>query len=501
MGTVPDDQRWGWAGEPSPWGPPIPDHIDGIALLQRRRVRRAERAAEGRDLRRRLPLADLAALPDRANRSAVTLLLNQEPTRDPDVIALRYQRMSHSPVAFVRGAAAVQACDFFHNPHSGISVQLNGDAHASNFALFRDGGRAVFDFVDFDETLPGPFEYDVKRLATSLVTIARSIGCDDVLAHGIAVAAAGAYRATMAQLAESDVLDVWQGQHDVEAEALAHAGLWYQAPPDTEPEPVSATRATADRDDLLEPHGNRFRFRSQNPMLVPQRAEAQVELQQALTDEFTQYLQVLDEAQLGLLLRYRLTDVALRTLGNGDLARRAVVLLLQTRASEPVVLQLQQAVPPSLETHLGAGNRPQSGARVVGGQRVLQVVRDPLLGVWPAPGLRHTWYARTIAPRAGYVDATTLGADDLLVFARLTGATIARAHARVGNSALVAGYLGVKDTFDRAIADFALGYATIMTLDRDDLADYRDGTIRRATAARTVLHRGGPDTFPPRRPA
>ncbi|MEZ5117388.1 MAG: DUF2252 domain-containing protein [Candidatus Nanopelagicales bacterium] len=440
------------------------DDIDVQAFFTQRRPSRDARRADGVQRRRSVPLESHAELPGPDDREdPLTLLKAQESSREPALVPLRYARMATDPFAFLRGSAAVMAADLSKTASSGISVQLCGDAHLANFGMFASAERSlVFDLNDFDETHPGPFEWDVKRLAASFAVAARNNGFKDKHATRAARAAVTAYRVTMADLAEMPTLRVWFAELDVDllVERLRKTAL-RQA---TVKAGSKARRSTGDAAvlKLTETVDGQRRFRTDPPLLVPvppAEFDATVE---SLAHTYGQYLQTLPPDRIALLMRYSFVDIAHKVVGVGSVGTRALVLLLESGDGDPMLLQVKQANASVLEPYLGASRFDNAGKRVVVGQRVLQTTGDPFLG-WTRGGKKapYDFYVRQLKDMKGSIEPTLLDQEALGVYAQLCGATLARAHARAGDASAISGYLGTSDEFDSAVAEFAMAYADI----------------------------------------
>lgn len=440
--------------------------IDARAFFTAARPSRAERRAMGQARRSEVPLSSHAATP--TNRAdPVALLRGQEASREPDLIGLRYERMGADPFAFLRGAAAVMAADLDTVPSSGIAVQLCGDAHLANFGMFASAERSlVFDLNDFDETLPGPFEWDVKRLAASFVVAAHSNGFSDKQARKAARVAVQSYRTTMAKLATMGTLDVWYARIDVDAMALRlrKSSLGKAT--------AKASRKSRTRTGdsavlkLTEVVDGQSRFRSEPPLLVPVPNSKMDEVIAEVAPIYAQYLATLPADRVSLLIRYSFLDLARKVVGVGSVGTRALVMLLASGDGDQLVLQIKQANTSVLAPYLGASRFDNEGKRVVIGQRVLQATGDPFLG-WCRGGedAPFDFYVRQLRDMKGGIEASELDVEGLNDYGLVCGAVLARAHARAGDAAMISGYLGEDDQFDQAVADFAVAYASITDQD------------------------------------
>lgn len=444
--------------------------------------------AAGRALRERLPRAEQATLSLTAGRpDAVAAVEQSNAGRLADLTPIRVGRMAASPFAFLRGSAGLMAYDLAGSPVTGIGAQICGDAHAANFGLYGDArGQLVIDLNDFDETLYGPWEWDVKRLATSMVLAGREAGAGEDDCRKSAQDAAGAYRHTMRLLAKLPVTEAWNAIAD---EALvSHADAkdlvgTLERVADKARKNTSARFAAKATEET--PDGGR-RFVDAQPVLrrVPD-AEAA-----AVAASLSGYLATLPEDLLPLIARHAVHDVAFRVVGTGSVGLRSYVVLLLDHRGEPLVLQVKEARASVLVPFVAKVGFPvpqvvHEGRRVVLGQRRMQVVSDILLG-WttvegaaapgggaPAGNGRREGMAfqvRQFRNRKGSVDPAQLSGDQMDDYARMTGALLARAHAHSADPRLLAGYCGKNEELDEAIANFAVMYADRTEADHAELA-------------------------------
>ena len=415
---------------------------------------------EGKALRDRVPRAAHAAYeahPDRPD--AVSAVEESGRGRIPELTPIRVGRMTASPFAFLRGSAGLMAHDLARTPATGVGAQICGDAHAANFGLYADArGGLVIDLNDFDETVFGPWEWDLKRLVTSLVLAGREAGADEDACAAAARDAAGAYRRTMRLLAKMPVLDAWNAIADEELVSHTDAhdllGTLERVAKKARANTSGrfAARSTEDDGD-----GGR-RFTEALPVLrrVPD-AEAA-----AVAASLAEYLTTLPEDRLPLLARHAVHDVAFRVVGTGSVGTRSYVVLLLDHRGEPLVLQVKEARPSVLLPHLAAAGHAvpevrHEGRRVVLGQKRMQVVSDILLGWTTVEG--RPFQVRQFRNRKGSVDPAALAADQLDDYGRMTGALLARAHAHSADPRLIAGYCGKNEELDEALAAFAVAYA------------------------------------------
>jgi uncharacterized protein (DUF2252 family) len=403
----------------------------------------------------------------------LAVLAEQDKTRVPELVPVRYGRMLVSAFTFYRGAAAIMAADLAAASDSGLRVQLCGDAHLSNFGVFQaPDRRLVFDINDFDETLPGPFEWDLKRLAASVVIGARDRGFDAAEAKAAALGAAEAYRNAMAGFAAMKELDVWYARLDVEEFEQRWGGLVSKAARRRLDKNLAKARGKDSLralEKLTERRDGELRIASRPPLLVPIAELAVREgadpaaLDSLLRGLLREYHDTLDDQARVLAERYHYVDAAHKVVGVGSVGTRAwIALLLGRDEDDPLFLQIKEAGPSVLEPFAGASRFEQHGHRVVAGQRLTQAAGDVLLGWISAEGLdgkRRDFYVRQLWDGKGSAEVEAMDAPTLAAYARLCGWTLARAHARTGDRQAIAAYIGKSDRFDRAIAAFSEAYA------------------------------------------
>jgi uncharacterized protein (DUF2252 family) len=421
-----------------------------------------QRRERGRAARRVAPRgshAEWAPAPDRPD--PIDLLEEQARDRIPDLIPIRYSRMMASPFAFMRGSAIVMANDLASTPRTGIQAQLCGDAHLSNFGAYASPERALlFDVNDFDETLPGPWEWDVKRLAASFVVAGRDNGFDADDCREAAQTSVESYRRRMAEFSEMGELEVWYSR--VSEEELR--GLLYDASSKKTRKKLSkAVRKARGRDSLqalskLTTVVDGHRIINDDPPLLVRIPEGD-ELRAQVYAILESYKRTLQEDRRHLLDRYRFVDAARKVVGVGSVGTRAFVVLLQGRdEDDPLFLQVKEAGPSVLEGHVASGAYEHHGHRVVAGQRLMQAASDIFLGWFRGTGGRD-FYWRQLRDMKGSANVETMSPDELVLYAGLCGWALARAHARSGDRVQIAAYLGKSERFDLAIADFARAYA------------------------------------------
>lgn len=430
------------------------------------------RRAAGKDLRMAVPHAAHAVLPEPEERpDPVSLIEQAHAGRQEALLPLRVARMASSPFAFLRGAAHVMAWDLAQTPRSGIMVVMNGDAHISNFGLFGTPQRdIVLDLNDFDEVTVGPWEWDLKRLAASLEVAARGYDVSPRERRDAVLAAVAGYQHTMTELAPQGPLDVWHQAARVDQ--LDFAGI--EIDPDSRSVVAKAVEKARKRNNksLLARVGERrvdggWRFREEPPILT--RVDA--ETHEAVIGGLERYAETLPRERRFMLSRYHVVDVAHRVVGVGSVGTRAYVALLCGNSDQDVLfLQVKEAVSPAHAPYLAGMPAPYAaheGERVIYGQRLLQAVGDPLLG-WTTIAER-PFYVRQMKNMKGDIPVSCMTGQPLVYFSWAYGSLLARAHARTGDAAAIAGYCG-RDRqagLREALADWAQAYG-----DRND-ADYQ----------------------------
>jgi uncharacterized protein (DUF2252 family) len=437
----------------------------------------------GREARQQVGRRSHSACPQPADRAdPLAILAVQDMARAPDLLGLRYARMAVSPFTFLRGSAAVMGADLARTPTTPLTTQLCGDAHLLNIETFATPERRlVLDVTDFDETIRGPFEWDLKRMATSLVVAARDRGFDREVADEAVYDCLARYRAKLREHRDADVLDVWYASVDEQAvlgvlgERVEHGELGAELLTTTEEVFSRARRRTSKRaaQQLTEVVDGRLQMREEPPVLSRDVLPAD---RHGLAARFLEgYVASLPAHRRGLLERFEVVDVARRVVGVGSVGTRCYVILLHGRdADDPLVLQVKEAGPSVLEPHVPArGPRPH-GRRVVEGQRTMQATSDSFLG-WSTAvgpdGVERDFYIRQFRNMKGSVDLDALDADGLLAYARLCGHLLADAHARGGQPAELAAYLGTSDGVIEAMISFAHAYADVTEHDHQLLLD------------------------------
>jgi uncharacterized protein (DUF2252 family) len=421
---------------------------------------RLERGRAARRVAPRSSQAEWAPAPDRPD--PIDLLVAQARDRIPDLIPIRYSRMMASPFAFMRGSAIVMAHDLASTPRTGIQAQLCGDAHLMNFGAYASPERALlFDLNDFDETLPGPWEWDIKRLAASFVVAGRDNGFDAAECHEAAQASVASYRQRMAEFSEMGELEVWYSR--VSEEEVRGLLSDARARKVTAKKLSKSVRKARGRDSLqalsklTRVVDGRRMINDDPPLLVriPEGDEIRTQIYAILEG----YKRTLQEDRRRLLGRYRFVDAARKVVGVGSVGTRAYVVLLEGRdENDPLFLQIKEAGASVLEGHVLSSTYEHHGHRVVAGQRLMQAVSDIFLGWFRGKGGRD-FYWRQLKDMKGSANVEDMAPDELVLYAGLCGWTLARAHARSGDRLQIAGYLGKSERFDVAIADFAQAYA------------------------------------------
>ncbi len=430
------------------------------------------RVAAGKQARAAAPLEDHAVFaPTDLRADPVELLGRQGPARVPELLPIRYGRMVSSPFAFYRGAALVMAADLAATPSSGLRAQLCGDAHLSNFGFYASAERRlVFDLNDFDETLPGPFEWDVKRLAASLEIAARSQSFRAKEARAVVVKAVRSYRESMRTFATMPNQAVWYAR--VEADELLDR-LRAVAPAERlrKAENLIASAKTKDsmqafRKLTREVDGQR-QIISEPPLIVPveelfpgQEGET---LQAQMADLLSAYRASLVSDRKHLFDQYRFVHMARKVVGVGSVGTRAWILLFEgLDGGDPLFLQAKEAQTSVLEQYAGVSEYANHGERVVAGQRLMQASSDIFLG-WQRTngldGVDRDYYLRQLRDWKASADVEGSVPEGMAVYGQVCGWTLARAHARSGDRVAIGAYLGKRDTFDEAVADFAAAYA------------------------------------------
>ncbi|HEV2242355.1 MAG TPA: DUF2252 domain-containing protein [Streptosporangiaceae bacterium] len=446
----------------------------------------AERSVRGKAARAEVPLESHARFdppPDRPD--PIALLEEQAESRIPELVPVRYGRMMVSPFTYYRGAALPMASDLATTPVSGLSVQACGDAHLSNFGIFGSAERRlVFDVNDFDETLPGPWEWDVKRLAASMEVAARDSGFPGKKRRQIVSSTVGRYREAMRAFAGMSDLDVWYARADMEElraqfedqlkarqRKAVDKGLTKARTRDSMQEVGKLTRMVDGQPRII----------SDPPLVVPIDELIPTEgdrasLETLLTELIGKYRRTLETDRRYLLDQFEFADMARKVVGVGSVGTRCwIVLMLGRDTADPLFLQVKEAEPSVLSRFVGASKYANQGQRVVAGQRLMQASSDIFLG-WQRnevgmDGKPHDFYMRQLRDWKFSLDIEDLIPRGMRLYGQLCGWTLARAHARSGDRIAIAAYLGASDTFDKAVTEFAAAYADQNEKDHQALLD------------------------------
>jgi uncharacterized protein (DUF2252 family) len=442
----------------------------------------ADRKALGKQARTRAPRSSHDGWGPAADRfDPVTLLEEQNATREPDLVPVRHGRMMVSPFTFYRGAAKIMAADLKETPRAGLISQLCGDAHLSNFGVFASPERTLlFDVNDFDETLPGPFEYDVKRMAASFAIAGRNNGFTKRETRAATLASVRAYREAMLEFAEMGTMDVWYARLSKQ-ELKANIKIMARSMKDEkqrnevkrgerEARKISLKARTHDSlqalSKLAELVDGQYRIISQPPIVIPARELTDAaglsadQLQRIVKEQLRAYRSTLEYDRRHLLERFEMIDMAHKVVGVGSVGMLAFIVLLQGRdQNDPLFLQVKEATASVLEDHLPKSRFKQPGERVVQGQRMMQSTSDIYLGWTTGYEDSRYLYWRQLRDMKGSVMVESLDPVNLEFYAHACGWTLARAHARSGDAVAMAAYLGTGGTFDRSITDFSERYA------------------------------------------
>jgi uncharacterized protein (DUF2252 family) len=430
----------------------------------------------GREMREAVPRENHAQWEPPADRpDPVDILEEQAKTRVPDLVPIRYGRMIASPFAYFRGAAAPMAWDLAHTPASGIRVQACGDAHLLNFGMFAaPDRRLVFDVNDFDETLPAPFEWDLKRLAASFAVAARERGFRDRDAHAAARLAIHSYRTEMFRYASMRFLKVWYSRLDIDEVTRLYDALQPRKAVERRRADIAKARQRTSLKAFLkmcDKVDGQYRIRPAHPVIVRYPIERHPGVLEELQHAVGLYQETLAADRREVLRRYYFGDFARKVVGVGSVGTEAfVLLLLGDRPDEPLFLQLKEAQESVLAPFAGKSEYAHQGERVVKGQQLTQAAPDEFLG-WTS-GLATTgggpgellsaakdYYVRQLRDMKGSMSVSLMDPHQLSYYGRLCGWALARAHARTSRATVISGYMGGGEEFDHAIADFALAYA------------------------------------------
>lgn len=436
--------------------------------------------AAGKRLRDTVPRASQGTWKRPKNRpDPIELLQASDTGRLPELLPIRYGRMLQTPFTFFRGSANVMAADLASTPTTGVRVQACGDCHLLNFGGFATPERnIVFDINDFDETLPAPWEWDVKRLAASFVLAARSNGLSDAAGRDAAVACARSYRERLREVAEMSPLEAWYAKIGLEdfVGLIDDQAIRKRVVRRVE-KAKEDTSSDADYPKLAEMVGGQIRIKDQPPLIFHLEAQREEGFRAFLDRVLADYRQSLPDDRRALLDRYRLVDVAMKVVGIGSVGRYCTIGLFMSAANQPLFLQFKQAVTSVLEPYAGKSAYEHSGQRVVMGQRLIQSSSDIFLGWITGQEGRHV-YVRQLRDAKVKPLVETFDRGMLETYGKACGWGLARAHGRASHPWLVTGYLGTSDAFEEAIGNFAVAYA--------DQAERDHAALKAAVNAGTI---------------
>jgi len=437
-----------------------------------------QKMADGKALRSEVPRASHSEWSPPADRpDPVAILEAQAAQRLPDLVPIRYGRMLVSPGTFYRGGAGIMAWDLAHTPTTNLRVQCCGDAHLLNFGMYAaPDRRMVFDLNDFDETLPASFEWDLKRLVASITIAARESGGKAKQARAAAQAAAATYQSRIAELAQMPFLQVWYERTDM-------TNILSALEQSSKAKRLKQTRKVVEKAEgktnlgalarYAEKTDQGFKIKSDPPVVDPIPLEHAAQLKELVDTAFATYLQTLTPDRRIVISRYHRADFARKVVGVGSVGTRAFMMLLMgDREDDPLFLQFKEAQDSVLEPYAGKSEYLHQGERVVQGQRIMQSASDPFLG-WAtdAVGAKKDYYLRQLRDMKGSINLAKMDAVRIARYGALCGAVLAHAHARSGDAAQVAGYIGPGPVFAEALADFGDAYADQNELDFKALQD------------------------------
>jgi len=445
----------------------------------------AERLDAGRSQRETVPLeAHVETAPETARTDPLRILAEQDKSRLTELVPIRYGRMSRTPFTFLRGAAAIMASDLAAGARTGLRVELCGDAHLGNFRWYCAPNRElVFDLNDFDETLPGPFEWDVKRLAASVMVAARANGFSDKQARAATRSAMRGYHKFIVQASALNPLDLHYYRFESQSalELIEKHGKKHRKWKEEVLAKAARKNSLSAFDKLTDVVDGRRIIVPDPPLIVRVDEEIAAAESGAVGEFLDRYRQSLPLERRMLLDRFSLVDVAKKVVGVGSVGTRCLIVLLEAGDGTPLFLQFKQATSSVLEAHLGASVFEQAGQRVVEGQRLIQATSDVLLGWarWQEPtGQEVDFYFRQLWDGKGKIDVEELGPERLAAYAGLCGKTLAFAHARSGDAMMIRGYLGDDKTFDDVLVEYADRYADVTARDHARLCEaINDGSI------------------------
>jgi uncharacterized protein (DUF2252 family) len=455
-----------------------PDNIKIPSLLAHRS--RAELKAMGKALRDKCSRISHAEWkPPRDRPDPVRLVLKADEGRVPDLLPLRHGRMALSPFTFYRGSALAMAVDLEGTPATGVRVQCGGDSHLVNFrGLATPERQVIFAINDLDETLPAPWEWDLKRLATSFVIACRDNGLPESTAKDAALSCVRSYRERMAELGQMKVLDLWYFALEAEMliSGIEDAGIRRRAI-----KGLAKARASSTSEGLfpklVDPSGGSPVIKDQLPAIFHWKDHSPGEVQPDVRQAFARYRETLTPHHRLLLDRYELRDAAIKVVGVGSVGTACWVLLLMAGGGDPLILQVKEARASVLEAYAGKSVFPNHGQRVVNGHRLIQPASDIFLGWTETRGGRH-YYIRQLRDVKIKFAVETFGTPEMALFSQWCGYSLALSHARSGDAAVISGYLGKSDIFDKAIAAFSIAYADQNEKDHTALKRaIRDGKV------------------------
>jgi uncharacterized protein (DUF2252 family) len=442
---------------------------------------RSQRRENGKMLREQVPHSSHSAWePDPDRPDPISLLQEQDASRLQHLVPIKYGRMVASPFAFLRGSATVMAADLSNTPSTGLEVQLCGDAHLSNFGVFATPERKlVFDLNDFDETHPGPWEWDLKRLTASAVVAGRENGFSEKVNRTLATSITERYAEAMGNLAEARTLDVWYFHVDAELVKEAFERSSKKARRSVQKMVGKAKTKTQEQtlEKLTHMVDGRRRFISEPPLLVPfdellTEEQEKLATRSQIEEAWTQYLESLPEERRRLLSRFRMADLALRVGGVGSVGTRCWIMLLEGGAEDDaIILQQKEAGASVLEPYTAESSYKSDAQRVVQGQRLIQATSDIFLGWHRGAITGHHYYWRQLKDMKGSLAVTGLDKNGFETYLRVCATCLARAHARTGDAATISGYIGKGKKLANAIADFADAYADQTVQDHQALVE------------------------------
>jgi uncharacterized protein (DUF2252 family) len=449
--------------------------------IYNKQLPKEERIVLGKSIRKQVPRSshgDWTPATDRPD--PLDLLQAQDKGRLQDLLPIKYGRMVASPFAFLRGSAVVMASDLAASPVSGQNVLLCGDAHLANFGVFATPERnLVFDINDFDETYPGPWEWDLKRLAASAVVAGRENGFKDKTCRQLALEVCRSYRKSMQRFFQASILDVWYYHVDANSVLKVFDKYARKSSKSARKTVTKARSHTRQRtlQKLTEVVDGKKQIVNDPPLLERLSDRLSEEQKQQISKQdfesaWFEYINSLPEDRRRLLTRYRISDAALRVGGVGSVGTRCTIALLEGDADEDaLILQQKQTGPSALEAYLPKMDFASQAQRVVIGQRLMQAASDIFLGWHHSEGISIDFYWRQLKDMKASFDVANLDASGLETYLKVCGLCLARAHARTGDAAAISGYLGSGDVFDKAIRDFAVAYAGQTENDHQALVD------------------------------